>query len=30
LDQFAEGSHALLQYVGLKGEGKLSGAVQLA
>ena len=29
LDQFAEGSHALLQYVGLSGEGKLAGAVQL-
>ena len=27
LDQFAEGSHALLQYVGLVGEGKLAQAL---
>ncbi len=27
LDQFAEGSHALLQYVGLSGEGKLAQAL---
>jgi transposase len=27
LDQFAEASHALLQYVGLSGEGKLAQAL---
>ena len=27
LSQFAEESHALLQYVGLKGEGKLAQAL---
>ncbi len=30
LDQFASGSHALLRYVGLLGEGKLAGALQAA
>jgi hypothetical protein len=30
LDQFAAGSHALLQYVGLSGEGKLASALKLA
>jgi hypothetical protein len=29
LDQFAAGSHALLRYVGLLGEGKLARALQL-
>ena len=28
LDQFAGGSHALLRYVGLAGEGKLARALQ--
>lgn len=28
LDQFAGGSHALLRYVGLAGEGKLAQALQ--
>ena len=28
LDQFAGGSHALLPYVGLTGEGKLARALQ--
>ena len=30
LDQFAAGSHALLRYVGLLGEGKLAQALQNA
>lgn len=30
LDQFAAGSHALLQYVGLRGTGKLARALQSA
>jgi hypothetical protein len=30
LDQFGSGSHALLQYVGLCGEGKLAGALKLS
>lgn len=30
LDQFAEGSHALLRYVGLTGEGKLARALRAA
>ena len=30
LDQFAAGSHALLHYVGLRGEGKLAQALRVA